>query len=214
MGWLSKNKYMRSLAVLYLLVGTLAFGCGGGRGPNETVASAQSKAVEVQGTTDNANAQPAKREPPKQDFDKALPKQIREALENADDFEILSLDSDPDSPRLTETFTVDNHFIFGNKLKQVSDAQLKDRLLKAFYEDVKTGGWVNACFAPHHTLKVRYKQDYLLIAICFHCGHYAGTVSKKSFQAKPYLTFRGSIPHMEDSASLSLFDEIVAAETK
>jgi hypothetical protein len=155
-------------------------------------------------------------------FDKSLPPKVREALENADEFEIWTLDENLEYPSAFIKFHIGSFEISGNKLTKVAKDETRTQLLEGFYDDVKTGGAEAACFKPHHTIIVDYNDQEIAIAICFHCGKFVGNISTKQVgqisggktkkeKLKGEL-FRGSFPNAETSKSFPVFSRIT--ETK
>ncbi len=157
------------------------------------------------------------------DFDKSLPLRVREALENAEEIEILSLDENfKGNSENYEKFYINQFVIFGDKSTKVAKDETRTQLLDTFYEDVKTGGDKAACFTPHHTIKIDYKSEKIAMAICFHCGQFVGVISNRQFgqmlgeeKEKKGLKeekFSGSIPNIDTSKSLPVFNKITGAK--
>lgn len=190
------------------LAAILFMGCNG---TQTLVTNENSKRpMTKQRTAKSSNGSPS-------DFDNLLPVRVREALENAEEIEILTLDENLKDAPVIEKFRI-TFPISGNKLTKIPKNEIRTELLDAFYEDVETGGSKAACFASHHTIKVDYKGEKIAIAICFQCGHFVGIISDTQFGEKiidkkekknpKEERFGGAVPNMETSKSLPIFNKI------
>lgn len=142
----------------------------------------------------------------------SLPQNVKEALENAEEFEILTLDTEKKSSAISEKFIINSFSVTGNELTKINDKNKRKELLNALYEDLSsTDPNKNAsCFYPHHTIKVKHKDEFIMIAICFQCRKYLGKISKKDFKQISGVFFGGTVPPLEESKSLPVFDKLVS----
>jgi|tagenome__1003787_1003787.scaffolds.fasta_scaffold20897739_2 hypothetical protein len=96
-----------------------------------------------------------------------IPESVRIALENAPEFELLSLDPrerDEDSP--SEFY---RRKVIGKIL--VKDMALRDRLLAVLDAGVREPATSSKCFDPRHAIRVRNGGKTFYLTICFHCHH-------------------------------------------
>lgn len=142
----------------------------------------------------------------------SLPQNVKEALENAEQFEILTWNEEKKDSAFSEMFVVNSFRVFGNELTKLDGKEKRKDLLNALYEDLSLANpqAMAACFYPHHTIKAKYKDDFIVIAICFRCGKYIGKISKKDYKQMKGTFFGGAIPSSDKSKSLPVFDKLVS----
>jgi hypothetical protein len=139
----------------------------------------------------------------------SLSPEVEEILENAEEFQILSYVESDKKAKYFERFYVWGYPVFGNRLTKLADMNTRQKLLNAFYEDIKNGGAVAGCFHPHHTIKAKYRGKYVVIAICHSCGKFHGIVSSKGFDDPKGMYFYRPISSGSFSKSLPIFEEII-----
>jgi hypothetical protein len=129
-----------------------------------------------------------------------FPEQVRTALEQAQEFELLSLDpKHRDESAPTEFY---RRRVVGKTT--IKDAATRNRLLGAFDASVradkdKTGA---GCFNPRHAIRVQHSGKTFYLVICFHC-------------ANVYIYADDDLEHQDyiqtDMSPLSVFDEVLKA---
>ncbi|MEO7672519.1 MAG: hypothetical protein ABIU09_00400 [Pyrinomonadaceae bacterium] len=126
----------------------------------------------------------------------SLPPNIREVLENAEEFEILA-----------EMEKKDGKFVYPGKesfeptIKAViSEASLRKEILENFYRDVSKGSEPANCWLPHHILRAGQGDKTVEMEICFSCSRFEG---KGSFGAFSGTTGRG------DEKTEKLFNRLI-----
>lgn len=130
------------------------------------------------------------------ELDKSLPPNVREVLENAEEFEILMEMERKDGKLvypLKETFNP-------NIKAEISDANLRKEVLENFYRDVSQGSEPANCWLPHHILRAKQGDKVVEMEICFSCSRFEG---KGSFGEFSGTTGRG------DEKTENLFNRLI-----
>ena len=123
----------------------------------------------------------------------AIPDDLRAALENADQFELLSLDPKPSAEKPRDGFH--GYKVLGQTV--VKDADARKKLVDALKKGVaEHDGRVADCFNPRHGIRVTQGGKTAELVICFECyqAHaYLGDKETKGFllTASPQATFDG-----------------------
>jgi hypothetical protein len=100
-------------------------------------------------------------------FAEEFPVDIRAALDNAGEFELLSIDPNPRAPGAGEKFH--GYGILGRTL--VSEAQTRRELVNALEQGVHNADMMAACFKPRHGVRATRNGISVDLVICFECGH-------------------------------------------
>jgi hypothetical protein len=109
-------------------------------------------------------------------IEKGIPAAAKTILEQADEFELLSLDPRPTRKPTKGAFH--GYKILGST--QVQDASTRRKLVTALEKGIAdNGGTMMACFNPRHGIHVTHVKDYADFVICFECAQIqiSGTVS-------------------------------------
>jgi hypothetical protein len=121
----------------------------------------------------------------KKKLEKSIPLEARKILENAQDFEVLSVTG--------------STFYWETKGKmRVSDKKLMKNLVSAIYYDTSTAMGLAACFNPNHGLIAKYDGKMLTLIICFECSYVKGYLNKKDF-----------VFSIDNTFSKNIFDQIL-----
>jgi hypothetical protein len=109
----------------------------------------------------------------KKKLDKALPPKVREILDNAEELEILAhLDKETGKPQVMA------FGVAANTVAKISDASLKKAILDRFYFDAASDKYgASLCWNPRHILRVKSKDGFVGITICFECNIFKGSSS-------------------------------------
>lgn len=166
------------------------------------------------------NTGEAKQEPTRENsFDKPkdhLPIQVREALLNSKEIEILVLD-ESNNQKSVEKFKVQGFPVWANRITKLKDSATSKLLTESLFRDLgPTHLKVQAaCFIPRHTIKAKYKDTYIVIAVCYQCRNFKGMISKKKFgdaipfkQLEGEVHFSGSVVDLTQSSALPIFESI------
>ena len=94
-------------------------------------------------------------------LDQALPKNVREILENSDKFAILADNGETSKSGFDFTPT---------RIVLITDDSLKRELLQSLYHDVAVNPVRAACYSPHHGIQAEYMGQKVKIDICFTCA--------------------------------------------
>jgi len=96
-----------------------------------------------------------------------IPSDIREILENADNFELLSID--PDIRGSTRNNLFHKWNVLGRIM--VRDRSARIKLVTAFRRGVEENpGYAAACFNPRHGIRASYAGKSVDLVICFECA--------------------------------------------
>ena len=135
------------------------------------------------------------------ELDKSMPPNVRELLENAEEFEILAEVERKDgklSYPITEGFNIKP-----NIKAEISDANIRKEILENFYRDVAKGSGPANCWQPHHILRAKRGDKTVEMEICFSCSKFEG---KGSFGEFSGTTGRG------DEKTEKLFNRIIETQ--
>jgi hypothetical protein len=127
-----------------------------------------------------------------------FPAPVRTALEQAPEFELLSLDpKHRDESAPTEFY---RRRVIG-KIK-VNDPVMRKRLLGAFDASVRAENESAKCFDPRHAIRVQHSGKTFYLVICFHCNNV-------------YIYSDDDLDHQDyvstDISPLTIFDEVLKA---
>src|SRR5687768_3082928 len=115
-------------------------------------------------------------------LDAALPLQVREVLEGAESFQILS-----EELNVEQNETGLRTFRPTRTAPVVSEAE-KEAILEAFYSEASSGEGAASCYEPHHGIIATYKGQTVEIEICYDCaifkvkgpsGNFTGTILRE-----------------------------------
>ena len=132
------------------------------------------------------------------ELDKSLPPNVREVLENAEEFEVLAEMERKDGKLVYPM--IEGFNIKPNIKAEISDANLRKEILEDFYRDVAKGSEPANCWQPHHILRAKRGDKTIEIEICFSCSRFEG---KGSFGEFSGTTGRG------DEKTENLFNRII-----
>jgi hypothetical protein len=122
-------------------------------------------------------------------IEKGIPAPAKTILEQADEFELLSLDPRP--LRKPPKGAFHGYNILGST--QVQDASTRRKLVTALEKGIaENGGTMMACFNPRHGIHVTRGKDYADFVICFECAQIqiSGAVSGEVLTTRtPQLIF-------------------------
>jgi hypothetical protein len=115
-----------------------------------------------------------------QKADSKVPESIRIALENAEQFELLSLEpcptDKPENPRDT-FYSVE---ILGRT--QIKDMDTRKKLVAAFQKGVEEhDGSIALCFDPRHGIRIKHDGKTIDFIICFYCYQVEAYADGKDF---------------------------------
>lgn len=125
-----------------------------------------------------------------------FPEPVRTALEQAPEFELLSLD--PKHRDETAPTEFDRRRVIGKTM--VKDAATRKRLLGAFDASVRADNVSKKCFDPRHAIRVQHAGKMFYLVICFHCGNVT-IYSDDDVEHRGYM--------QTDLSPLSVFDEVL-----
>ena len=131
-------------------------------------------------------------------LDKSLPPNVREILENAEEFEILAEMEKKDGKLvypMTEGFNIKP-----NIKAEISEANVRKEILENFYHDVAKVSEPANCWQPHHILRAKRGDKTIEMEICFSCSRFEG---KGSFGEFSGTTGRG------DEKTENLFNRLI-----
>lgn len=112
----------------------------------------------------------------KRKLDQRIPPEIREALNNAEEFTILyNVDKKTMQLEVLMSETVPN------AAANVADPALKKEFLDSFYSDASINSNGMSCFSPRHRIKAKYKKKVIEMDICYDCANFRGTSSSGDF---------------------------------
>jgi hypothetical protein len=119
-----------------------------------------------------------------------LSSKVRRVLEQAKEFELLSVDpgtelSSPNQsstlePNKGETFL--GHRVLGKTL--LKNARVRLKLLNSLYAGIVHSWEVMGCFRPRHGIRVTYKGQTVELIICFECRVYRGAFGEEELNGK------------------------------
>jgi hypothetical protein len=113
-----------------------------------------------------------------------IPKDAREALEKADQIELLSLD--PKLPKEKPKDAFQGYEVLGRKL--LKDRKDREKLVAAFEKGAKDNkGLSDRCFNPRHGLRVTHNKKTVEFVICFECLRVQVYVDGKRRQTDDFL---------------------------
>ena len=185
-GYNQQVKMMRgTIFTIFLLI---VFGSGCGAKPESPKPDSVQAAAEITPTlepTPNPAVTPLP-QIPHQEYERKLnnqlPKDVRQFLEQADNFELFSVTG----------VAMGNHepgqeFIsagrFGRAPIQgavrITDAQVRKDLLESFYDGLVHPSPMAACFAPGHAIRATSGGRSVELTICFACSNFHGTAFGK-----------------------------------
>jgi hypothetical protein len=101
-----------------------------------------------------------------------LPADVRELLEfldDADEFELASLDPEYDHRTPGAKFWTDGWQVVGRT--QIDDHQTRTKLINALLRGIEEGGKPVKCFEPRHRIRAVRGGKSVVITICFACGN-------------------------------------------
>jgi hypothetical protein len=129
-----------------------------------------------------------------------IPGPVREALEQATEFELLSL-----NPKHRDADAPSNFLrrqVIGKTL--VSDQEIRRQILGAldFGARVPEGRGAAACFDPRHAIRVAHAGQTFYLSICFECGHVYVFVDDREDRSQYFLI---------TAAPLPVFNEVLQA---
>jgi hypothetical protein len=110
-------------------------------------------------------------------LDEDLPKKARQILEEADEFELMSVGSNSmGQKQIHEDAVISARFgripILGRT--KITDAEVKRKLINALYEGIVNPRPVSACFYPRHIIRAASKGKKVELVICFQCHNFMG----------------------------------------
>jgi hypothetical protein len=187
------------------------------------IINCQNNQVKISGNGQDISqikSEPSSTVPSKIDIEAQIPSKIREALENADEFEILWQEEFSKEKHIEQIFIGETE-VSGTKIVKVNNLEVRKQLLDALYQDINSakGASGAACFIPHHTIKAKYKGEFIVLSACFQCGNFIGIISKKQFGSKiPFKISKdetylhGSIVNKNKSKSMPIFDKIISEQ--
>lgn len=107
-----------------------------------------------------------------------LPPEASAILNNADSFELLSLDPTRGDKKPTVAFH--GYKVLGKTL--IKDKKTQQRLLKALQKGIDANdGTVAGCFNPRHGIRAVSKKKKVELVICFQCYSMSVYVGKEQF---------------------------------
>jgi hypothetical protein len=113
-----------------------------------------------------------------------IPKDARDALEKADQIELLSIN--PKLPKEKPKDSFQGYEVRGRKL--LKDKQDRQKLVEAFEKGAKDNkGVSDRCFNPRHGLRVTHNKKTVEFLICFECLQVQVYVDGKRKEADDFL---------------------------
>lgn len=107
-----------------------------------------------------------------------LPKDVRKFLEQADNFELLSVSGVAmGRPAPDEELISAGRFGVATVrgTARITDERIRKDLLQAFYDSLVHPGYQAACFAPAHAIRATSEGKSVELTICFHCSNFFGS---------------------------------------
>lgn len=187
--------------LLFAVIAVTAIACNSKQSIPETDLNPRSESIESKVKTPSMiKVSPEVRLSNKQtkELDKSLPSDVRNLLENAEEFEILAEMVTKDGKLI---YPITEGFDFKPNLKaDISDPNLRKVVLENFYYDVSKGSEPANCWQPHHILRAKQGGKIVEMEICFSCSQFRG---KGSFGEFSGTTGRG------DEKTENLFNNII-----
>lgn len=134
-------------------------------------------------------------------LNKSLPSNVRDIIENAEEFQLLGEIERKDG-KVVYPIT-EGRQVKPNIKADISDSNIKKEILENFYRDVAKGSEAANCWQPHHILRARRGDKNVEIEICFSCSRFEG---KGAFGEFSGTTGRG------DEKTENLFNHILATQ--
>jgi hypothetical protein len=123
-----------------------------------------------------------------------IPEPVRQALESAPEFELLSLDPrQPDEDSPSEFY---RRKVIGKII--VKDMALRNRLLAVFDAGVREPAEPAKCFDPRHAIRVRHAGKTFYLTICFHCNQVYVFVDDRLNDKYDFLTAKSPLPVFDE----------------
>jgi len=97
-------------------------------------------------------------------LNRKLPAKVRNFLQTAEIFEIRT-DTVSEEPEKKPEYVPNRKYV-------IRKAATRDRVLRAFYYDIATGGSGAACFYPNHSIVARKGKRTVTLTICYTCGEF------------------------------------------
>jgi hypothetical protein len=96
-----------------------------------------------------------------------LPDKAKAILDKANQFDLLSLDPDPDRAQVKDGFH--GWKVLGKTV--VKDPQVRKQVLESLYEGISKSDGVGAkCFEPRHGIRASVEGKTVDLVICFECS--------------------------------------------
>lgn len=96
-----------------------------------------------------------------------IPSAALRVLENADRFELISLDPNIVDPK---TIAADFHGFYVLGRTEIQDPRLRRKLIDALQDSVEIDGLGANCFCPRHAIRAVWGDESIDLGICFQCS--------------------------------------------